>query len=200
VGLCVPTHIAVLTSVGVVCVGHCLQVTEKCSRDVAKSPEEDVRKYTFFLSESKIRLDFHYGDERVTHSCRIYTKDSSDATGWCVDPLAKQPSRMALRGEFQEVVAREKEVVSKVREHERMAYDLLLQVRREMVDVALQKSVYDVARDKSQEEDRDTHAAEDEDEEKVVDVLHAFLQQFGAQVCHTDVYMCKFHLTDRLMG
>jgi hypothetical protein len=46
-------------------------------------------------------------------------------------------------------LAREKEVIGRIREHERTAHDLLLQLRREQIDVTLQKSVYDVARDKS---------------------------------------------------
>jgi hypothetical protein len=56
---------------------------------------------TFFLVDNQIRLDFHYGADRVTSSCRLFAKDQSDATGWSVDPLHQPPSRLALRAEMQ---------------------------------------------------------------------------------------------------
>ena len=41
------------------------------------------------------------------------------------------------------------DTITKIREHERTAHDLLLSVKREAAEVALEKNVYDVARDKA---------------------------------------------------
>jgi hypothetical protein len=77
---------------------------EKFQRDTAVHAEEDVAKISYLLTESQIRLDYHRGADRVTASRRVYAKETSDATGWCVDALYKAPGRSALRADLQVTV------------------------------------------------------------------------------------------------
>lgn len=123
--------------------------SEKYDRNPDVSSEMDIRKITFFSLENKIRLDFHYGEDRVTASCRTYSKDNSDASGWTVDELARKPTRSELKVEFQSLIAREKDTITKIREHERTAFDLLQMLKRESIEIFVDKTVYDMARDKA---------------------------------------------------
>ena len=155
---------------------------EKFARnvDAYASAEEDVAKISYLVTEAQIRCDYHRGDDRVTASRRVYAKETSDATGWCVDALHRAPARSQLRADLSALLAREKDTLSKVREHERAMHEMLQQLRRELVEVTLQKSVYDTARERANEEDKDTRAGDAEsDGERAVDVLAAYLQQFG---------------------
>ena len=155
---------------------------EKFSRNAEAhaSAEDDVAKISYLLHEGHIRLDFHCGADRVTASRRLFAKDQSDATGWSVDALHRAPNRMQLRADLQAMIAREKDTLSKIREHERSMHELLQQLRRELADVPLHKSVYDAAREKSLEAEKEVRSdADDSDAEQAVDVLAPYLQQFG---------------------
>lgn len=37
--------------------------------------DQDVAKRVFYLSEGKIRVDYHYGEGRITRSGRVFHKD-----------------------------------------------------------------------------------------------------------------------------
>ena len=90
-------------------------------------------------------MDYHYGADRVTSSCRTYSKDTTEASGWTVDDLAVKPSRSTLKNEFANLIIREKDTLMKIREHERTAFDLSQLLKREAGEVYVDKSVYDNA-------------------------------------------------------
>lgn len=51
------------------------KITEKFERDFGLDCDEDVAKRVFYLTENRIRLDFHFGDGRITKSSRVFNKD-----------------------------------------------------------------------------------------------------------------------------
>lgn len=55
------------------------KVTEKFSRDHSIDCDDDVAKRVFYLSDNRIRLDYHYGDERIARSSIIFYKNGTNS-------------------------------------------------------------------------------------------------------------------------
>ena len=51
------------------------KLTEKFSRDDTRNCDDDVAKRVFYLTEDRIRLDFHFGEGRITRSSRVFHKE-----------------------------------------------------------------------------------------------------------------------------
>lgn len=51
------------------------KMTEKFSRDVSIDADADVAKRVYYLAENRIRVDYHFGENRVTQSSRMFHKD-----------------------------------------------------------------------------------------------------------------------------
>ena len=51
------------------------KLTEKFSRDDTLNCDADVAKRVFYLTENRIRLDFHFGEDRITRSSRVFHKE-----------------------------------------------------------------------------------------------------------------------------
>eukprot|EP00955_Chlamydomonas_euryale_P064515 359006-Chlamydomonas_euryale.AAC.3 len=50
------------------------KMTEKYARNKEKDADEDVAKMVFYLTEGRIRLEYHFGEDRITNSSRMYHK------------------------------------------------------------------------------------------------------------------------------
>jgi len=144
------------------------KLTEKYARNRTKKAEEDIQKRTHFLTQHTIRLDFHYGDNHITHSVHLLDKndklEQSETEGrqvgsqgylLRVDAEYKEKSR----GEEQQMVAKmlliEKELKIKLKAREEAMIKEVIRLDEELNDEAgkiiLEKSIYDVAYEQAKE-------------------------------------------------
>lgn len=170
------------------------KITEKFARDPRKQSAVDVRKRTHFVSEAKIRLDYHYADRAIT--APTLTLDKSDKlmgnemditadygrNGSAGDRKGSQQSKELLT----KLIQKEKDLTNKVKERE-LHVDQLLSTLETDADRErkqrdhLDKSIYDLAHEQaSQVDDDQEDGVQDEDHGRnKVDYLSPFLAQYG---------------------
>lgn len=51
------------------------KMTEKFARNPVVDSEKDIAKRVFYLSDDRIRVEFHKHEDRITNSSRIFHKD-----------------------------------------------------------------------------------------------------------------------------
>lgn len=51
------------------------KMTEKFARFTECSADADVAKRVYYLSDNRIRLEYHFGEDRITNSGKVYNKD-----------------------------------------------------------------------------------------------------------------------------
>ena len=76
-----------------------VKMTEKFTRDENKSANEDVAKRTFYVVDKKIRLEYHFGEGKITRSVREYSKDGGFYTE-IIDPFMPRPKLVETVEEF----------------------------------------------------------------------------------------------------
>ncbi|KAK3273495.1 hypothetical protein CYMTET_18285 [Cymbomonas tetramitiformis] len=146
------------------------KMTEKYTVDKTQKPDKSVAKRTFYVSGDQIRLDFHYGKDKITASSRHYTKEGlSHITQ--VDPLEEKPRDAVLLEEWQKLVIAEKECTQAVRDVERETKDLILSRGKEEQNISLVTPYYDVVRVKQEESDDESNDVEEK-------VEHDYLSPF----------------------
>jgi len=146
------------------------KMTEKYSVDPDKPPEQCVAKRTFYVAGDQIRLDFHYGNARITASSRIYTKDGISRVTQ-VDPLEEKPRDALFLEEWQKLVLAEKECTQAVRDVERETKEIIAARAREEQNIALVTPYYDIVRVRKEESDDEEKDAEEK-------VEHDYLSPF----------------------
>ena len=145
----------------------------KAAQKYAINPEVDaarqVAKRTFFITADQVRMDFHYGADRITASSRLYTKEGlSHITE--VDPLRPKPKESQLLEEYQSLLIAEKECIQSVRDMERETREILATRKREEQNIQLLMPYYDIVRLKTEESD--------DEKEQEQQVQHDYLSSF----------------------
>ncbi|GIL78981.1 hypothetical protein Vretifemale_8361, partial [Volvox reticuliferus] len=51
------------------------KMTEKFARNSPLDADADVAKRVYYLTEGRMRVDYHFGTNRITNSSRSFTKD-----------------------------------------------------------------------------------------------------------------------------
>lgn len=164
-----------------------LKITEKFARNPKKNAIEDIRKRTHFIKEETIRLDYHYAEQAITSTSLLLERKDKPIDTIELEPeyangtgagSATQQNKELLA----KLVQKEKELLSKVRERENHIADLLNTNQSESLRPdLLQKSIYDVALEKSTEDDREIvgdGVTEGEESKHRVDYLSPFLAQY----------------------
>ena len=162
------------------------KMTEKFELpDVKAAPEPDadgnagvaipahkrIRKRVFNVVGELIRIDYHYGEGRVTASQKLFYKDGTHDIVQ-VDPLEPKPGDIELQEEFQSLLAAEKQCTQDIRDVEKEVKDMVNTRNKEEQNINLITPYYDVVRVKQEESDDEG----DKDEEKVEhDYLSPFL-------------------------
>jgi len=146
------------------------KMTEKFARNQDISADQDVAKRVFYLAEGRIRVDHHYGEQRVTRSGRVFFKDGQSQIVH-VDPLAPQPEPGVLLEEYQALLLAEKDCVQAIRDSEWEFNEIFRTRTNQEQNITLETPYYDVVRIKAEE-------SEEEEEEKTeasYDYLSPFL-------------------------
>ena len=174
------------------------KATQKFGRNADVPAARDVVKRTFFVSSSRIRVDFHYGDDSITASSRLYSRDGPPQITE-VDPLEPPAQESVLMEEYQVLVLAEKECVQSVRDMEREVKEILGTRQREEQHILLLVPYYDVVRNAKEESDE-----EKEQEQQVEhDYLSAFLPQSSRIMSEVEAKSvrerCLQALKDRLI-
>lgn len=98
-----------------------VKLTEKFSRDNALDGDADIAKRVFYLMDEKIRIDFHYGEGKITRSSRVFHKEGhshiirvkkalftlSIEGKTQVNPRSSKPTPSALFEEFHHLLVAE---------------------------------------------------------------------------------------------
>ena len=147
-----------------------LKMTEKFSRRVDVPAGEDVFKRTYFVAADQIRLNFHFGEDRITASSRLYTKEGLTHITE-VDTLKEKPTGSALLEEYQRLLLAERECSQAIRDVEREIRSILDSRMKEEQNIILTVPYYDVTRIKKEESDEEKQ----EEEQVEHDFLSAFL-------------------------
>ena len=147
-----------------------LKMTEKFSRRPDTPAGEDVYKRTYFVAADQIRLNFHFGEDRITASSRLYTKEGLTHITE-VDTLKEKPTGSALLEEYQRLLLAERECSQAIRDVEREIRSILESRMKEEQNIILTVPYYDVTRIKKEESDEEKQ----EEEQVEHDFLSAFL-------------------------
>ena len=147
-----------------------LKMTEKFSRRSDIPAGEDVYKRTYFVAADQIRLNFHFGEDRITASSRLYTKEGLTHITE-VDTLKEKPTGSALLEEYQRLLLSERECSQAIRDVEREIRSILDSRMKEEQNIILTVPYYDVTRIKKEESDEEKQ----EEEQVEHDFLSAFL-------------------------
>ena len=147
-----------------------LKMTEKFSRTLDVPAGDDVYKRTYFVAADQIRLNFHFGEDRITASSRLYTKEGLTHVTE-VDTLKEKPTGSALLEEYQRLLLAERECSQAIRDVEREIRSILDSRMKEEQNIILTVPYYDVTRIKKEESDEEKQ----EEEQVEHDFLSAFL-------------------------
>ncbi|DBA85904.1 TPA: hypothetical protein ACH3X1_005449 [Trebouxia sp. C0004] len=146
-----------------------VKMTQKFSRNPEVPAEQDVARRVFDIANGRIRLQYHYGPQRVTADERIYYRDGPPRLVQ-VMPHYPQPPQALLAEEHQALLAAERDCLQAVREGEREARDLIAGREKDERAISLATPYYDVVRQK--------HGESDEEEEAAKEVAVDYLTQF----------------------
>jgi hypothetical protein len=94
-----------------------LKIAEKYERAPGLDADADVARRVFHIADDRIQLVFHFGDNRVTASSRIFEKGGS-CTPVQANPMADPIPQTTLVEEFHALLRAEKASVAAVRESE----------------------------------------------------------------------------------
>ena len=150
-----------------------LKMTEKFARNHKVAASSDVFKRTYFIAADQIRLNFHFGEDRITASTRLYTKDGLTHITE-VDPLKEKPTGAALLEEYQHLLLAERECSQAIRDVEREIRMILESRIKEEQNILLTTPYYDITRIKKEESDEEKQ----EEEEVEHDFLSPFLPSY----------------------
>ncbi|GMH37248.1 hypothetical protein BSKO_05121 [Bryopsis sp. KO-2023] len=158
------------------------KMTEKFARNPEVDSEEDVAKRVFYLSEDQIRIEFHYGKDRVTNSGRVFHKDGHSHIVQ-VDPLAPRLQPSFLLEEYQRLLVAENDCMQSVRDSEWEVKEIARVRTNQEQNITLATPYYDIMQSKSEESDEE----EEEKAEVQYDHLSPFLPpMIGDQVLNRE--------------
>eukprot|EP00742_Colponemidia_sp_Colp-10_P003210 GILJ01003419.1.p1 GENE.GILJ01003419.1~~GILJ01003419.1.p1 ORF type:complete len:847 (+),score=152.98 GILJ01003419.1:62-2542(+) len=172
------------------------KMTQKFSRNKDKDADKDIAKLTFYVSEGSIRIDYHYNEGSITAAVTRYSKDGSNALVKQSNPFAPEPQESIVYETQLKMMQQEKDCYMQIRDAEREAVEEMQNRRREEETIAnaramsqpagsqnplLEKTIYDIAREKAKEGSQKKQEEDEAGEEAagVVDYLSPFLAQYG---------------------
>ena len=140
-----------------------LKMTEKFERNPSKQAKDDIAKRTYYVSENKVRTQFHYADTCITRSNSLHDKERANEDAG--DSLM-------------EVINAEKECLTTARHAQNETADLLTTRKHEEEEVIVDQPVFETAGKKGEEKKEEEKAEEREDEKdrRQLDYLTPFLQ------------------------
>jgi len=99
------------------------KMAERYKRSPELDAEQDVAKRTFDVQNGLIKVRYHYGHDRVTHSWRTYGKGTHTVVQ--VDPFSRYPTDAVMLEEYNRLQAAERECTNQMRESDRQAKEML---------------------------------------------------------------------------
>eukprot|EP00741_Cyanophora_paradoxa_P015016 tig00020830_g14487.t1 len=156
------------------------KMTEKYSRNRAIDAESDIAKRTYYMTQGRIRVEYHTAPGRITASSREYSKDGRTDIN-SVDPFAREPKKPILLEDYQRVLHAEKECQQAVRESERESKDIYMTRMKEEQAIVLVISPYEVFRRKKDEKELSREAEAEAEAKTEKDYLWAFLPDAAKQ-------------------
>ncbi|KAL0485221.1 hypothetical protein AKO1_004274, partial [Acrasis kona] len=129
-----------------------VKMTEKFERNREKPANEDVAKRTFYVEKKSIRLEYHYGDGKITRAAREYSKNGEFTTE-AHDHYTKQPKIVETIEEFCALIQSEKECQNLVLESNKEINLICARRRAEENKFDFTTSIYDTLRNRPTEKE-----------------------------------------------
>jgi len=149
----------------------------KFERNGRLPADQDLAKRTFYLSENRIRSQFHYPEGRITRRTVHHAKDKAANSQLHMEAASRIPSDADLEA-LQEVIGKERDCLQNVRRAHIQALEILENRQSEEDDILVDRPIYETARERRAEvkakETVDRH--EDVSNGFHVDYLTPFLQ------------------------
>ncbi|KXZ51889.1 hypothetical protein GPECTOR_11g323 [Gonium pectorale] len=146
------------------------KMTEKFGRNPVLAADSDVAKRVYYLTEGRLRVEYHFGVNRITNSSRTFTKDGQSQIVQ-VDPLAPRPQPAALLEEYSALLVAEKDCLQSVRDSEWEVSEITRTRTNQEQNITLETPYYDIVRIKAEESEEE----EEEAAEAAYDYLSPFL-------------------------
>ena len=148
-----------------------IKMTEKFSRNLERSAEEDIAKRTYYVKENRVRTQYHYANSCITRSTVGHDKErgvEAGNEGEATDGLL-------------EVLNCEKECLSSARASQSETFDILTQRRSDEEEIVVVQPIFETAGEKREEEkqEEEEKGGEEEKDRRQVDYLTPFLQNVG---------------------
>lgn len=96
-----------------------IEIVESYRLPDVDKPEKHIRRKIMNFVDEYYQIDYHYGKHRVSASCRTFNKTTGQVDGWEADPLEEKAKPSALRQQYQDLIAQEKELIGIIRDRER---------------------------------------------------------------------------------
>eukprot|EP01063_Lacrimia_lanifica_P014099 TRINITY_DN20766_c0_g1_i1.p1 TRINITY_DN20766_c0_g1~~TRINITY_DN20766_c0_g1_i1.p1 ORF type:complete len:929 (+),score=414.41 TRINITY_DN20766_c0_g1_i1:108-2894(+) len=111
------------------------KMAEKFERNPDVPADQDCAKRTFYITLNEIKVEYHYGEGRITRSNRHYSKDQKsakdrDGEGIAVtipllQPHQKKPGQAVLAEELRMLGTKEKKCLDEIRSKQAFAEEIL---------------------------------------------------------------------------
>eukprot|EP00898_Chlorokybus_atmophyticus_P005213 jgi/Chlat1/5693/Chrsp38S05540 len=141
------------------------KMVERFARNEAVPAKQDVAQRKFWPAQGLAQVDFHYEDDKISISSRVYTKEGLQSATYAgagvdgldgVDGLEGSAAAAAAAA----VAVAERECLNAVRESEREAREIVAARNREEQAITLVTPYYDIVRVKKEESDDDGSEAD----------------------------------------
>ncbi|EFC44036.1 hypothetical protein NAEGRDRAFT_68117 [Naegleria gruberi] len=129
-----------------------IKMTEKFLRDESRNANEDVAKRTFYIVDKKIRLEYHYGEGKITRSVREYTKDGQFYTE-IIDPFMPRPKLVDTVEEYHALLQTEVKCKEDIIKSTAEMANILQTRYSEEKNIQFTTTIYDVERNRPTEEE-----------------------------------------------
>eukprot|EP01083_Nonionella_stella_P114488 338579_1 len=135
---------------------------------------KNILKLTFDVFGNEYMINYRFGEHRILSKHCVFNKKTGSVHGWNPDPMNKNPNTTQLKEQFEELMAKEKSLLTQIRERERAFALLLKQIH---IETQLKRDPYTVAKEiKYVEKEEDSEEEEEEEEEdEEYCMLHSFL-------------------------
>lgn len=166
------------------------KIEQYYSKLIKNDNHENIRLLTFDILNEKYIINYHYGQNRILSKNITFNKKTGEVNGWTPDPLNKNPSTIKLKQQFQDLIIKEKNIMTEIRERERNFNILInkLSQQRQINNLKLLKDSYTISKEIIKEsslkdmmimmtnnKDHQINTNDDEYNDNDYSMLHSFL-------------------------
>ncbi|KAJ1445509.1 hypothetical protein M885DRAFT_549673 [Pelagophyceae sp. CCMP2097] len=157
------------------------KMTQKFGRRPGRAADDDVAKRTYYVQEGRIRTQFHYDEFRITRPTHVHVKERGAAAAAAGRQGKDSANADDSVESVQHILAAERDCLTDVRRSQSEMLDLLKTRRKEEAQIAIDRPIFESAREQHVEDSVAEATVESQDaiDRLQVDYLTPFLQHVG---------------------